>query len=156
MIDGEATGRLASHRNAHGRYVQPRDEDQAHYSRAQVAFVAAHLLEYESAWLNPGAATRAILARLEYERFHLKHSRPACMCWCEGPRHRACEEWRLTTGGYGRESNLLDDVGRELGRTSPVHAPMPDSTLLDLARASARRARGMGDMVRFLNGEMAA
>ncbi len=131
-------------------------EEQGGYTGRFVAFVDAHLAEYQSAWLSPGASTRAILERLSLEFYNLKHSRPACMCWCYGQRHDACERWRIAVGGYGHAGGV--DVGVEIGRTAAVHAPMPSVELLDFARASdpRLRLRSMGDRVRFLNGELAA
>jgi hypothetical protein len=133
------------------------DSLQAHYTRRRLDFYVAHKEEFDSAWLNPGAASRAILERLDQEFYDLRHSSPACMCKCSGKRHEGCEKWRQRVGGHGHERKgvLLDDVAREIGRTSPVHPPMPPAELLDLARLP-RNLRSRGQQVAFLNGELAA
>jgi hypothetical protein len=134
---------------------KPKVEQQPGYSMRWLTFYAVplHLQELESAALNPSAG-RAILERHSAEFYALRHARPACMCRCSGRAHQGCEEWRALVGGHGTiRAGQLDDVGREIGRTSLVHPPMPaPAELFDLYRLSREQLRSRVAQIRYLNG----
>lgn len=101
--------------------------DIAAYSSSFIRFVfvplhaEAYLTAYES--LGP-ASSAAELARLHHE-FMFKPTRHVCAC--VGSHCAACARYQV----------LVQSMGSEvvIGRSTPVHAPMPNTLLLDLEMA---------------------
>lgn len=106
-------------------------DDQRLYSKRYIAFVKAHREAFEAAYLAPSPqTTRNELERLSREYATLP-PRHICTCWCSYLRER-------TTGNVcvdcrKRRANAVQhDIAVEIGRSSPVNAPMPLVTMLDL------------------------
>ena len=101
------------------------------YSKHFIRFVRAHREEYETAYLAPTpVSSRAQLERLRREFVNLP-PRHVCTCWCSYLRER-------TTGkvcvicAQRRRHEPHDAALAEIGRTSPVHPPLPLVIMLDL------------------------
>lgn len=103
------------------------------YSARQRRFIMVphHLEAFRAAFYNPDKRSASNeLARLARE-FQTLPPRHDCWCWCpreDGSRgYPACAEClRLRRDQKPQEAP-------EFGRTAAVNAPMPDTTLLDLA-----------------------
>lgn len=101
------------------------------YSARYIAFVQKHAEEYRTAYEAPTpSSARALLERLRRELLTLPRGH-LCTCWCPNePGYAPCSECvRL------RAQRVRDDIGVDVGRTSPVEAPMPSVLMLDLERA---------------------
>ena len=99
------------------------------YRPGYVRFVRAHQEAFEAAYLDGnGQAARNELERLrrEFETLPPLHD---CTCWCPNERRGwpACVECRRI-----RDRVQYRDIAVEIGRTSPVEAPMPMVTMLDV------------------------
>lgn len=107
---------------------ESRDCDHRSYSKAYVRFVQAHREAFDAAYLDGNAqASRNELERLERE---WKTMLPRHDCTCR-PEH--CYECgRIAQKRREKVDGFSEDVAIEIGRTSPVHAPMPMALLLDV------------------------
>lgn len=96
------------------------------YSAKEIRFIRRHAEAYRAAYLDPGhGASSNERRRLEAELRTLP-ARHDCTCW---PSH--CAECKRLDDQRSKGS----DAGVEIGRSSMVYAPMPSTTMLDLARA---------------------
>lgn len=110
--------------------------DNSTYSRRFIAFVRIHLIEYETAYLAPTpSSSRANLERLRREYMTLP-PRHICTCYCsflhEQRTGNVCQECQRR-----RKLAVKQDIAIEIGRTSPVNAPLPLVLMLDYAAGYA-------------------
>ncbi len=144
--------------------------DQVIYSARQIRFIMAHRLEYVTMQLALGGSSRVLKERLndEYRRLPSRH-----VCTCDASHCGACAVMVVACArckGQPLHNRPRDcepcarlrtqDVGVSIGRTSPVHAPMPSAEFLDLLMATeAKRANRWRDnrkVLEFLNGGLVA
>jgi hypothetical protein len=127
--------------------------DHERYSRTMIGFTMAHLEELVTAHLNPDKRTsRAIRMRLQHE-YETLPPRHVCSCPGRGRDNNmtGCPSENVSLGYppcptcrklHANDQWILVDVGAEIGHTTAVYAPMPDTLLLDLAAGNWRaRAR---------------
>lgn len=153
-----------------GEHGGPGRCDQVRYSRREVAFILAHREEYLTLQLAVGGSARALKERLDRE-YRTLPSRHVCSCKEDHCASCAvlsvvcvrCRAVPLHSRARDCESCArlrVQDVGLEIGRTSPVHAPSPSAEFLDLLIATAamrtNRWRDQRQVFEFLNGRVAA
>jgi hypothetical protein len=107
--------------------------DLSGYSARRIRFILAHREAFNAAYLDPNlSAASNELERLSREYIELP-PRHDCSCRCPNEqrgRPRCMECVRVDAQRPNGPS-----VGVEIGRTSPVTAPMPATMMLDLERA---------------------
>lgn len=107
--------------------------DNTGYSPKYIRFVMhpLHAEEYREAYLAPDhRAARNVLERLSRE-FHTLPKGHICTCECPYEK----PGWPPCLGCRPIRAARVNDVTVEIGRGSPVEAPMPMVLLLDLERA---------------------
>lgn len=93
--------------------------------------VPHHFEAFHAAYLNPDRRSASNeLARLARE-FQTLPPRHDCWCWC--PREDGARGYPACAECLRLRRDQKPQEAPEFGRTAAVHAPMPDTTLLDLA-----------------------
>lgn len=114
-----------------GEHGGPGPCDQQNYSRRRLAFIRAHQEAYDAAYTNPdpkAASNELERLRREWETLPFRH---ACTCPRLNRRTGIIEYHCLQCRKIG-DQIPKQDIAREMGRTSPINAPMPLVVVLDL------------------------
>lgn len=115
-----------------GEHNTPGPCDRSRYSARQRRFIRVpqHFEALRTAYLNPdkrSASSELARLRREFQTLPPRHD-----CWCICPREDLSRGYPPCAECLRLRRDQKPQEAAEFGHTGAVHAPMPDTTMLDL------------------------